>query len=191
MPTPGQGARWYIDSGRIYEPYEARCADALHQMAFPALGADSAPDKATVVLHVDAQDLTASTGRAGAENGPDLLPETVLRFACDAGIRTAVEDEQRRPLGIGRVSRSIPLWLRRQVRRRDGGCVFPDPSLRCGPPLPEGQESGAPYRLASLGTSPVSSSRGRAHASLFHAPSPTQWGRWPKPPGLRSEGAVW
>ena len=115
----------YADADRIYEPYEARCADALYRMASQALGTDSAADKATVVLHVDATEFTSATGYGDVTDGPSLLPDTVLRFACDARVQMVVEGADRQPLGIGRVSRSIPPSLGRQIQRRDGGCVFP------------------------------------------------------------------
>ena len=121
LPDPSYPNR---DQG-IYEPYEARCADALTRMASQALGADSDPDRASVVVHVDAAALRAGNGVGEVEDGPALIPETVLRLACDARIQAAVNNDDGRPVGIGRVSRSIPASLARQVARRDHGCVFP------------------------------------------------------------------
>ena len=115
----------YERADHIWEHYEARCADALYRMASQALGADSAPDKATVLVHVDAAELAAGVGYGSVPEGPVLIPDTVLRFACDARIQAVVEGEDSQTIGIGRVSRSIPPWLRRQILDRDGGCAFP------------------------------------------------------------------
>ena len=115
----------FEDADHIWEHYEARCADALYRMASQALGADSAPDKATVIVRVDAADLAAGVGYGSVPEGPVLVPDTVLRFACDARIQAVVAGKDSPPVGIGRVSRSIPPWLRRQILDRDGGCVFP------------------------------------------------------------------
>ena len=38
---------------------------------------------------------------------------------------TMKEDDEGQPLSIGRKSRSIPPWMRRALRARDGGCRFP------------------------------------------------------------------
>ena len=109
----------------VYENYEARCADALTRMASQALGAEKDADRATVVIHVDAAALAAGTGEGAVEDGPPLLPDTMLRFACDARIQAALDDENGRVVGFGRVSRSIPPWLARQIKLRDKGCRFP------------------------------------------------------------------
>ena len=113
----------YRDDKQIYEPYEARCADALYRMASEALGADRRADAATVVMHVDVRDLAASRGTGMIDDRP-VLPETALRFACDARIEANIEDSGV-TIGVGRVTRSIPPWLRRKMHQRDRGCVFP------------------------------------------------------------------
>lgn len=115
----------FEDADHIWEHYEARCADALYRMASQALGSEADADKATVIVRVDARDLAAGTATGRTPDGPTLLPDTVLRFACDARIQAEVQDAAGHTVGIGRVSRSIPPWLRRKILDRDGGCVFP------------------------------------------------------------------
>jgi hypothetical protein len=109
----------------VYEHYEARCADALTRMASQALGGEQDADRATVVIHVEAAALAGGRAQGDVDDGPTLLPDSVLRFACDARIQAAVDNEEGRVVGIGRVSRSIPPWLSRQIKRRDSGCRFP------------------------------------------------------------------
>ena len=111
--------------GGTFEPFEARCLDALLMLASQARGADPDPDRATAVVHIPASVLTDSTGDAAFEDGTSLLSETARRLVCDARIQVLVEDGNRTVLGIGRTSRTIPAWLARIVRKRDEGCRFP------------------------------------------------------------------
>jgi hypothetical protein len=95
-----------------------RQADALAQMADRALGgADRAGgDRVQVVVHVDAEVLTdpAADGRSELEDGPRVSAETCRRLACDCSV-----------VNGGRKSRVISAPLRRTLRSRDKGCVFP------------------------------------------------------------------
>jgi len=109
----------------VYERYDARAADALTQLASQSLGADTDPDRAQVVVHVAAGDLAGDTGSGETENGPALPPETVRRWACDSRLQPVLEDDTGIAVGIGRTARTIPPWLARQLRHRDGGCRFP------------------------------------------------------------------
>lgn len=105
--------------------YGARLADALLAMASHSLGADRDPDRATVVVHVDAAVFAGSRPGSGVvTGGPALHPETVRRLACDARWQVVAEAAGR-TVGIGRTSRTIPPWLVRQLAHRDGGCRFP------------------------------------------------------------------
>jgi hypothetical protein len=108
-----------------FEPYEARCADALVQLASQQLAHDTDPDRATVVVHIDSDVLTgAGAAVAELEDGPPLSGETAQRLACDARWQIMPEHDGI-PVGIGRTSRRIPPWLNRQLRLRDQGCRFP------------------------------------------------------------------
>ncbi|MEY2474969.1 MAG: hypothetical protein QOG87_284 [Actinomycetota bacterium] len=107
------------------DPFEARCADALVMICSGTL-AQSAADRATVVIHADASfacDPNAE-GSAELEEGPALSWATLQRHLCDCELETIVAKPDG-SLGIGRKSRSIPRWLERRVRRRDHGCRFP------------------------------------------------------------------
>jgi len=52
--------------------------------------------------------------------------EVAQRLACDARLEVVAEGAGGVPVGVGRASRTIPAWLWRLVKRRDGGrCRFP------------------------------------------------------------------
>ena len=53
-----------------------------------------------------------------------IAAETARRLGCD-GLVECVLGDHRRSLGIGRRSRLVPAWLRRQLWYRDSGCRFP------------------------------------------------------------------
>ncbi|MGH9136345.1 MAG: DUF222 domain-containing protein [Acidimicrobiales bacterium] len=111
-----------------------RGADALVRVAEVALAAgkvdSSGADRTTVVVHVDADVLAGGDGAAHVENGPALSTETVRRLACDAGIVVSAEGPDGATLDVGRKSHSIPVAIRRALRRRDGGCRFPGCTAR-------------------------------------------------------------
>jgi hypothetical protein len=104
---------------------DERAADALAAMASQALGAIGDPERAGIVVHIDAAALASVTGTAVIEDGPVIGIDTALRLACDAHLRVVVEGPDGSPIGIGRRSRSIPRWLTRLVMERDEGCRFP------------------------------------------------------------------
>jgi hypothetical protein len=109
----------------LFEPYSRRCADALVEVASARLAADPDHDLATVVVHVDAADLVAERGSAEVADGPTVGIAVARRLACDARLEVVAEGVNGGTLGVGRVTRRIPPWLRRRVERRDGGCRFP------------------------------------------------------------------
>ncbi|HHC08070.1 MAG TPA: HNH endonuclease [Actinobacteria bacterium] len=105
--------------------YEARLADALVELCSERLGLDRDPDRATVVVHVDAEVLSGERlGGGVVADGPALHVETLRRFLCDGRVQVVVEDEGV-AVGVGRVTRTIPPWLGRILQARDGGCRFP------------------------------------------------------------------
>ncbi len=108
----------------LYDGFEPRMADALYQLASQSLGADADPDRATVVVHVEASALSDGHG-SGTSGDVALHAETVRRLTCDGRIQLVTENDSGRPIGVGRTTRSIPPWLARLVRDRDGGCRFP------------------------------------------------------------------
>ncbi len=107
------------------EPYPARAADALVELASASMGTSGDPDRATVVIHADAAALVGGEGVAEVEGGPQLSTEALRRRACDARVEWVVHDGDGRTVGVGRARRVVPAWLSRQLRLRDGGCRFP------------------------------------------------------------------
>jgi hypothetical protein len=108
-----------------YRDASERAADAFVLMAAEALARDGDPDRATVVVHVSADDLVAGTGTATLEGGAVIAIETAQRLACDARTVTVTNGPGQVPIGIGRTSPRIPHWLARLVKARDRGCRFP------------------------------------------------------------------
>jgi hypothetical protein len=108
-------------------------------------GTGSSADRYQVMVHVSAEtlrsdmehsdkDVSAETPEifntltadiSYLEDGPHVSAETTRRLACDCSILKLVEDEQGRPLSIGRKSRTITPALRRALKARDDGCRFP------------------------------------------------------------------
>lgn len=123
----------------VYESFESRCADALVELAGVRLGADADPDRATVVVHVPVEwlDVAAAHGEAdpdfgvGAaiaaalESGMPVAHETLRRLACDARVQLLAEAPGQAPMARTAIEHTVPHWLRRQLRRRDGGCRWP------------------------------------------------------------------
>ncbi len=105
------------------ESWSARQADALISMAKAYLSGRSASSGSAenyqVMVHVDQSALANGQGRAS------LPIESVKRLCCDGELVAVVEDEQGEPLSIGRKSRAVPTAIRRALKARDRGCVFP------------------------------------------------------------------
>src|SRR5262245_48048284 len=118
-----------IDPGTLAESKSsawcAQQADALVAVVKSYLGGGhdseggATADHYQVVVHADANALTGGTGQA------DLPIETVRRLLCDCSLVTVVEDEQGKPLDVGRKQRTVSTPLRRALHARDRGCTFP------------------------------------------------------------------
>ncbi|HEY4584190.1 MAG TPA: DUF222 domain-containing protein [Acidimicrobiia bacterium] len=109
----------------LFDPYPTRLADGLVELC--ATSGDEKSPSVQITIHADLEALTTdttTTGVAELEAGPVLANETARRLACDAIVETAVYDDCR-VLGVGRLTRTIPGWLRRQLWYRDAGCRFP------------------------------------------------------------------
>jgi hypothetical protein len=109
----------------MFDAYQARMADGLVQVC-TTTGDESAPP-VQVTVFADLEALTEDPGTTGVAElaaGPVIASETARRLACDSIIECVITDHGR-VLGIGRRSRVIPAWLRRQLWFRDGGCRFP------------------------------------------------------------------
>jgi hypothetical protein len=108
----------------VYDPFESRLADALVEMASTDLAEEADADRASVVIHMEAEVVGGGEGGAEIEDGPAISAETARRLACDSRWQLVAE-EAGQALGVGRRTRQVPRWLSRQLRRRDGGCRFP------------------------------------------------------------------
>jgi hypothetical protein len=110
--------------GRV--PYRARLADALVELAGTHNAADANPERATVVIAVDAKTLTGDrdTG-AWIETGPAIAADTARRLACDSRYQTIAFDEGGLAIGVGRMQRSVPPAIRRVITARDITCRWP------------------------------------------------------------------
>jgi Domain of unknown function (DUF222)/HNH endonuclease len=82
-------------------------------------------ERATVVVHVDAETLGSGHGGAEIEGGGVVGAETARRLACDGRIEFAFHDCCGRTVGLDRAARTPSAWLVRQLRHRDRGCTFP------------------------------------------------------------------
>jgi len=109
---------------KMFDPYPVRLADGLVEVC--ATSGDQSSPSVQVTVHADLEALTSNTettGVAELQGGPVISNETARRLACDSIVETTVYDDCR-ILGVGRLTRTIPGWLRRQLWHRDGGCRF-------------------------------------------------------------------
>jgi hypothetical protein len=79
-----------------------------------------------VVVHADVELLTGESddGTCHVAQGAPIAAETARRLACDGRLRLVAEREGQQ-VGVGRATRAVNTPLRRALRARDGGCVFP------------------------------------------------------------------
>lgn len=114
---------------KLWDPFESRCADALVELAGARLADDEDPDRATIVVHVPAEwfdetdeaDVDRSIA-AALDSGVPLATETLRRLACDARVQLVTEGPGHAAMARSAMEHTVPFWLRRQLRRRDGGC---------------------------------------------------------------------
>ncbi len=108
-------------------PPRAPRVEALLELARASLaaeqtGAGGDPERARLVVHVDAAALTGDgPGRCDLDDGPVLSVETARRLGCDAETVTSVE-RNGLPVSVGRRRRTVPPALRRLLEARDDGC---------------------------------------------------------------------
>ena len=72
-----------------------------------------------VTVHIDQSALANGNGRSG------LPLESVKRLCCDGDAVVIVTDEEGEPLNVGRKTRTVPTGIKRALKARDNGCVFP------------------------------------------------------------------
>ena len=112
-----------LETGR-YDEWHKRMADALVETCgTTSEGATSLP---TMVVHADVSLYEGSTSIDVAElsRGPVISTELAEMLGCDASLESVVRRDGQ-PIGIGRRSRTVPGWLRRQVEYRDHHCQAP------------------------------------------------------------------
>ncbi len=111
----------------MFDPYPARLADGLVELCATTGDETGRGALAQITVFADLDALTSTSETTGVSElmaGPVIANETARRLACDAIVECSVLDHAQ-TLGVGRRSRTIPSWLRRQLWHRDGGCVFP------------------------------------------------------------------
>ena len=117
--------------GLGHDSFEQRCADALEHLSRAAVATDADPEMATVVVHTTLGACHVDEDSAVIEDGPVIHPEVARRLSCDARLQFVLHDRAGNALGIGRASRDVPRWVRRQLRHRDNGCcTFPGCEMR-------------------------------------------------------------
>jgi hypothetical protein len=102
---------------------EQRRADGLVAICSGRLASDPDPDRATVVIHVDLQDLGRGAD-AEIEGGGVAPHASVQRLLCDGRLETILS-KGARVVAVAAARRTPPAWMVREVRRRDGTCRFP------------------------------------------------------------------
>jgi hypothetical protein len=139
-PAEGEGDPRPDPAADADDPAGARRADALMALAESFLANGPVPasgsDRYLVVIHVDADVLADDgEGRCHIEGGPALSAESVRRLACGVSLVWLASDEDGDPVAISEKTQDIPMSVRRAVRARDKGCVFPTGAgSRCGMP---------------------------------------------------------
>jgi hypothetical protein len=91
----------------------------------------SGGEKPHITVVVDYKTLVGEADRLPELDGHAIDPETLRRWACDAGIVRIVTDGESQPIDVGRRTRTIPPALRRALELRDGGCTWEG----CGAPV--------------------------------------------------------
>ena len=108
----------------LFRDMQIRQGEALVQIASEALDGEGDHDRATVVVHVSATELREE-GAVAFVAGKRILRDELLRLTCDGRVQPAIDDPGGFTIGVGRITRQIPAWLRRLLQERDGGCRFP------------------------------------------------------------------
>ena len=106
------------------EGWAAQQADALVTVVNAYLSGNNGPsasvsDNYQVTVHVDRSALANGDGRSS------LPIESVKRLCCDGDAVVIVENEEGEPLSVGRKTRTVPTAIKRALRSRDNGCMFP------------------------------------------------------------------
>ena len=108
-------------------PVSARRADALVGLCTQARGqgAGRSEPPPTVVVHVRAEALGSGSANGELEGRGVVHPRALERLLCSARLRVQVEEADRTPLALGRLSREPTPAMVRALRYRDVECRFP------------------------------------------------------------------
>jgi hypothetical protein len=109
----------------LWEPFPARCADALVELADLRAAIDPDPDTCLVVVHTDADVIDGHVDGNGTIGDIPVSDDSVLRLLCDCQVEFSIDRPDGTTIGIARAGRNVPRWLRRKVAHRDGTCRFP------------------------------------------------------------------
>ncbi len=112
------------ETGLFRDP-NIRTGEALVQMASESMAREGNHDAASLVIHVSATDLLAGNSMGWDAAGRFFPIAELERLLCDARIQPALHDGCGVTVGVGRITRTIPRWLRRAMEARDQGCRFP------------------------------------------------------------------
>lgn len=106
--------------------WASRCVDALAELAAEDLAAHAeqrGADATTVVIHVREDVASGRERGVGLVDGVRSIDDAAVhRLLCDTRIEFSIDDAEGRTVGIGRVAKDPPRWLRRRVNGREGGC---------------------------------------------------------------------
>ena len=108
-----------------YRPLPQRRASALLEICSSKLSDHSNTDLATTVIHVDLDGIISSDIPTASVDGNVVALNKVRHLMCDSRLQV-ISERNGIAVGIGRLSREIPHWLRRIVHDRDQGCRFPN-----------------------------------------------------------------
>ncbi len=108
-----------------WDPFRARCADALVDLARQQHAYDPGPDPTLVVIHASADVVDGGCDGNGTVGGIPIPQHSVLRLLCDTAIEFNIDGPDGTCIGIGRAGRTVPRWLRRRILHRDTTCRFP------------------------------------------------------------------
>ena len=76
-------------------------------------------------MNVDLDSLVGGAGVGDESSGGLFSSDVMKRVVCDSRLQPIIRGRDGQVLGVGRVLRTAPPWIRRALDKRDGGCRFP------------------------------------------------------------------
>ncbi len=108
---------------RQHDAFNDLCDRLLREGTVRENGTDGPP--VTVIVTIDAHDLTHRTGHATTTTGAQLSTDTVVRMANQADVFTVMLDQHGVPLQLARRKRCATRHQTMALIARDIGCSFP------------------------------------------------------------------